>query len=85
MYKSEAKVYKIEDGKIRLPFLSMTGTGESAANALADAKNDGEGEYMSVEELQQRSGVSKSVIETLRASGALEGLPESSQMSLFSL
>ena len=61
----------------------MTGTGESAANALADAKNDGEGEYMSVEELQQRSGVSKSVIETLRTSGALEGLPESSQMSLF--
>ncbi|MGN1168630.1 MAG: PolC-type DNA polymerase III, partial [Acutalibacteraceae bacterium] len=83
LYKSEAKVYKIEDGKIRLPFLSMTGTGESAANALADAKNDGEGEYMSVEELQQRSGVSKSVIETLRTSGALEGLPESSQMSLF--
>ncbi len=83
IYKSEASVYKIEDGKIRLPFLSMAGTGESAAKALADAKNDGQGEYASVEELQERSGVSKSVIETLRTAGALKGLPESAQMTFF--
>ena len=83
LYKSDATVYKIEDGKIRLPFLSMAGTGESAARALANARDDGQGTFMSIEELQQRSGVSKSVIETLRLAGALDGLPESAQMSLF--
>ena len=84
LYKSHAKIYKIEDGKIRLPFSSMAGTGESAAVALMKARDDGDGEYMSREDLQQRAGISKSVLETLAACGALEGLPESTQMSFFS-
>ncbi len=83
LYKSHATVYKIEDGKIRLPFMSMAGTGESAAVALMKARDDGEGEYMSRDDLQQRAGVSKSVMETLDACGALEGLPQSTQMSFF--
>ncbi len=83
LYKSHATVYKLEDGKIRLPFMSMTGTGESAAVALMKARDDGEGEYMSRDDLQQRAGISKSVMETLDACGALEGLPQSTQMSFF--
>ena len=83
LYKSHATVYKLEDGKIRLPFMSMAGTGESAAVALMKARDDGEGEYMSRDDLQQRAGISKSVMETLDACGALEGLPQSTQMSFF--
>lgn len=83
LYKSHATVYKLEDGKIRLPFMSMAGTGESAAVALMKARDDGEGEYMSRDALQQRAGISKSVMETLDACGALEGLPQSTQMSFF--
>ena len=85
LYKSHAKIYKIEDGKIRLPFSSMAGTGESAAVSLMKARDDGEGEYMSREDLQRRAGISKSVIETLAACGALEGLPESTQISFFTM
>ena len=83
LYKSHATVYKLEDGKIRLPFMSMAGTGESAAVALMKARDDGEGEYMSRDDLQQRAGISKSVMETLDSCGALEGLPQSTQMSFF--
>ncbi len=83
LYKSHATIYKLEDGKIRLPFMSMAGTGESAALALMKARDDGEGEYMSRDDLQQRAGISKSVMETLDACGALEGLPQSTQMSFF--
>lgn len=83
LYKSHATVYKLEDGKIRLPFMSMAGTGESAAVALMKARDDGEGEYMSRDDLQQRARISKSVMETLDACGALEGLPQSTQMSFF--
>lgn len=83
LYKSHATVYKLEDGKIRLPFMSMAGTGKSAAVAIMKARDDGEGEYMSRDDLQQRAGISKSVMETLDACGALEGLPQSTQMSFF--
>jgi DNA polymerase-3 subunit alpha (Gram-positive type) len=81
LYKSDAKKYLVEDGKIRLPFASLSGVGEAAANNLASAKD--KGVYISIDDLQTRSKVSKSVIETLSLSGALEGLPASSQMTLF--
>ena len=81
LYQSDARKYLVENGKIRLPFSSLSGVGEAAANSLADAKE--KGPYLSIYDVQTRSKVSKSVIETLAAAGALAGLPESSQMSLF--
>ncbi|WP_407926828.1 PolC-type DNA polymerase III [Caproicibacter fermentans] len=81
LFKSEAKKYLVEDGKIRLPFLSLSGVGEAAANSLAEAGK--KGPYISVDDLQTRSKVSKSVIETFEAAGVLKDLPKSSQMSLF--
>lgn len=83
LYKSDATVYKIEDGKIRMPFGAMSGTGEAAAIGLAKARDDGDGPFISIEDLKHRSGASSAVIESLRMIGALEGLPENSQMSLF--
>lgn len=83
LYKSEAKVYKIEDGKIRMPFGAMPGTGEAAAQALADARDDGAGKYTSVQDIKNRSRVSTAVLEMLRSVGALEGLPEDDQLTLF--
>ncbi len=82
LYKSDAVKFLVEDGKIRLPFSSLGGVGGAAAFSLADARKTG-GEYISVDDLQSRSKVSSAVIETLRGVGALNGLPESSQITLF--
>ena len=42
-----------------------------------------QGAYISVDEVQTRSGVSKSVIEMLEEAGALGSLPKTSQMTFF--
>ena len=81
LYKSKAKTFVIEDGKIRLPFTSISGIGLSAAISLEE--HGATGEYFSVEELQQKTKVTKAVVEALRELGALKGIPESSQISLF--
>lgn len=82
LYKSDAIRYLVEDGKIRLPFGSIAGVGEAAATSLAQARESG-GPYISIDDVQARSKVSKAVIESLQACGALSGLPQSSQMTLF--
>ena len=85
VYKSDAKVYHIEDGRIRLPFSALGGCGGVAAEQLAAARDDGEGKYLSVEDLRRRASVSKTVIEALEAAGALEDIPKTTQISLFDM
>ena len=82
LYRSDAKRYLVEEGKIRLPFSSMSGVGEAAATSLQQARESG-GEFISVDDLQVRAKVSRAVIDMLQETGALKGLPQSSQMSLF--
>ncbi len=81
VYKSDSKRFMVEDGKIRLPFCSLSGIGEAAAESLSDVGKTTE--YLSIEDMIQKTKVNKAVIEILRDCGALEGIPESSQMSLF--
>ena len=83
IYKSDARIYKIEDGKIRLPFGAVDGIGENAAISLAKAREDGGGEFLSYDDLMARAGVGKSVCEALKNAGALGDMPESNQISLF--
>ncbi len=81
LYRSDAVRYQIENGKIRLPFNSLPGLGETAARSLYEAGK--QGEYISGDEVISRAGISKAVLEMLKEAGAMAGVPESSQMSFF--
>jgi len=83
LYASDAKRFLPEDGKIRMPFVALKGLGEAAAINLARAAT--EGEFVSKQDIVERAGVSKSIIEILENAGSLAGLPESSQMNIFEM
>ena len=81
LYKSDATKFKIEGDKIRPPLNSIAGLGNVVANSIDVAKADGE--FMCIDELQQRGKVGKTVIELLKSFGCLDGMSQSSQLSLF--
>lgn len=81
LYKSDAGVFRIEGSALRPPFASLQRVGASAAASIVQARE--QGEFISVEDLRQRAGITKSVIEALRLHGCLEGLPETNQLTLF--
>ncbi|MBQ3866361.1 MAG: PolC-type DNA polymerase III, partial [Clostridia bacterium] len=81
LFKSDARLFLPEDGKIRLPFITIPGLGLSAAEAIADTvKNHN---IYSIEEFKEISGMGKGVMDTLLKNGAFEGMPETNQLSLF--
>ncbi len=81
LYKSDVRKFLIEDGNLRCPFTSLGGLGESAAISIVAARD--ERPFLSIEDLKERGHVGNGVVDLLRTHGSLEGLSETSQMSMF--
>ncbi len=79
--KSDATAFLPENGRIRMPFNSLPGLGETAAEKIIEARDNYD--IFSVEELRQHTGISKTVVEILRRNHVLDGLSETNQFSLF--
>ncbi len=84
LYKSEAFRFIPEgDRLLRVPFVAVSGLGDTAAADLAAATQGGR-TFVSVEEVADACPkVSSSHIEALRRLGAFGSMPETSQMTLF--
>ena len=81
LHKSDARAFLPENGKIRMPFNSLPGLGEGAADKLVETRD--KHTILSVEDLRLHSGVSKTVIEILRRNHVLDNLSETNQISMF--
>ena len=82
LYKSHWYKYIMEDGKIRLPFNAIAGLGEAAAKSMQEAADPSD-PYISCDDLQNRTGITKAVMQSLHDLGVVDGLPETSQMTFF--
>ena len=79
--KSDDKAFLPENGKIRIPFNALSGLGDTAAQKIVEVRD--KGDLFSIEELRQRAGLTKSVIDILRRNGVLDSLSETNQFTLF--
>ncbi len=83
LYKSHARKFQKIDNAILPPLNAFAGVGDAAADALMEAAKDGP--FLSQDDLKNRSGVNKAVLETLSENGVLRGIPESSQIGFFDM
>jgi len=81
LYKSHATKFIPTPEGLVPPLNALPGLGTNAANAIAKAREDGQ--FWSIDDLQQRSKSTKTVIEVLKNAGVLKGMRESSQVSFF--
>lgn len=81
LYQSDAERFQVTDDGLLPPFLALPGLGRAAATSLVTAR--AEGPFTSVENLRVRTRLQRPVIDLLAAQGCLDGLPQTSQLTLF--
>ena len=84
LYKSLATEFRVnpeDDHEIIPPFKVLDGLGDNVAVSIVEARE--KGEFLSKEDLADRTLLSNTLIKKLSDLGVLDGLDESNQISLF--
>ena len=83
LYKSHSDKFFVGKDGILPPLKGLDGVGENAARKIVGEREIAR--FISIQDMIERTKVTKTVIEALRNHGCLEGLPQSNQLSLFSI
>ncbi|PKM49882.1 MAG: PolC-type DNA polymerase III [Firmicutes bacterium HGW-Firmicutes-7] len=81
LYKVDATRFQIFENKIMPSLSAIEGLGGKAAINIIEARKDGA--FVSIEDLRERTRLTKTVIEVMKQNGILQGLSDTNQMSLF--
>ena len=81
IYKSEASLFLVEDGKIRLPLVAVDGLGESVAKKVVEERKISE--FISLEDILKRTKLNKTVVELMKHYKFLPDISLTNQQTLF--
>ncbi|QEA57316.1 PolC-type DNA polymerase III [Weissella hellenica] len=81
LYKSDSEEWLIGGNTLIAPFNAVPGLGDNVAKKIVSAR--AAGEFLSKEDLAQRGGISKTLLQFLDENGVLNGMPDENQLALF--
>jgi DNA polymerase-3 subunit alpha (Gram-positive type) len=81
IYESDPHIFKVADGKIRIPLTIVPGLGATVADAITRERV--KGRFKSMEDMVKRTKVNKNVVEFLITNKIAGDMPESDQTALF--
>ena len=84
LYRSLSHEFRVDpdnEKQIIPPFVILDGLGENVADSIVEARKNGE--FLSKEDLANRTQLSNTLIKKLDALGVLSGMEETNQISLF--
>ncbi|HHW02818.1 MAG TPA: PolC-type DNA polymerase III [Thermoanaerobacterales bacterium] len=81
LYKSDVKRFKITESGILPPLTALQGLGLAAAQNIDEER--AKGRFTSIEDLRQRTKITKNVIQILKQNGIIANLQETNQLCLF--
>lgn len=83
LYKSDAVNFLPCEEGIIPPLNALVGMGENAAKSIQEARENGP--FKTIEDLKQRTSITRTTIELMQKNHYLDGIPESDQVTLFDI